>query len=82
MSQDKAENNLNFEAALDELNTIVEKMESGDLSLEDSLKQFERGIALTRKCQTTLKQAEQHVQVLVQTQQGDTLEAFDDKDDA
>ena len=47
-----------------ELEAIVERLEHGDLPLEDSLKQFERGIELTRSCQAALKQAEQKVQVL------------------
>ena len=47
-----------------ELETIVERLEHGDLPLEESLKQFERGVELTRTCQTALRQAEQKVQVL------------------
>ncbi len=47
-----------------ELEQIVERLEHGDLALEDSLKQFERGIELTRSCQEALKRAEQKVQVL------------------
>ena len=46
-------------------------MENGELSLEDSLKAFERGIKLTRECQTALKDAEQKVQVLI-NEEGDT----------
>jgi len=55
----------NFEQALDELNTLVEEMEHGDLDLEKSLQSFEKGIALIRNCQTALKEAEQKVQILV-----------------
>lgn len=55
-----------FEASLEELEKIVERMESGDQSLEDSLKDFERGVTLTRACQTMLKNAEQKVEKLVQ----------------
>lgn len=47
-----------------ELEAIVERLEHGDLPLEDSLKQFERGVELTRLCQAALKQAEQKVQLL------------------
>ena len=47
-----------------ELEAIVERLEQGDLSLEDSLQQFERGVVLTRSCQAALKQAEQRVKVL------------------
>ncbi|SMM98419.1 Exodeoxyribonuclease VII small subunit [uncultured Candidatus Thioglobus sp.] len=50
-----------FNKGLEELEQIVSRMESGDLSLEDSLKYFEQGVALTRKCQTALTQAEQKI---------------------
>ena len=53
-----------FETALDDLKRIVEEMESGNLSLEASLSAFERGIALTRQCQSALSQAQLRVQVL------------------
>ena len=53
-----------FEQALTELEALVVKMEKGDLSLEDSLKTFERGIELTRLCEGTLRQAEQRVRIL------------------
>ena len=55
----------NFETALEELETLVERMENGESSLEDSLKDFERGIELTRSCQTTLAEAEQKVEILM-----------------
>jgi exodeoxyribonuclease VII small subunit len=61
----------NFEEALEELESLVTSMEEGDLSLEESLQAFEKGIKLTRECQTALKQAEQKVQVLL-NQSGDT----------
>ena len=54
-----------FEASLEELEKIVERMESGDQSLEESLKDFERGVTLTKACQTMLKNAEQKVDKLV-----------------
>lgn len=66
-----------FEAALAELETLVEKMEQGDLSLDESLKQFERGIKLTRSCQQSLRDAEQKVQVLLEKNGQETLEPFD-----
>ncbi len=53
-----------FEEALAELEQLVEEMERGDLSLEESLKSFERGIALTRHCQESLQAAEQKVTML------------------
>jgi exodeoxyribonuclease VII small subunit len=57
---------LNFEKALAELEQLVEEMEQGDLSLEDSLKRFEKGIALTTECQHALQKAELKVTELVE----------------
>src|SRR5262245_110678 len=54
-----------FERSLAELEQIVEKLEQGDLSLDESLRHFERGVQLTRVCQSALKQAEQKVDVLL-----------------
>ncbi|MCF6337014.1 MAG: exodeoxyribonuclease VII small subunit [Gammaproteobacteria bacterium] len=54
-----------FETALKELEMLVERMENGESSLEDSLKDFERGIELTRSCQTALAEAEQKVEILL-----------------
>lgn len=54
-----------FEAALLELQSIVEKMESGEQSLEEALTSFQRGVELTRACQQSLKEAEQRVEKLV-----------------
>lgn len=56
---------LDFEQALAELETVVEKLEHGELPLEDALRQFERGVELARSCQTSLKQAEQKVEILL-----------------
>lgn len=53
-----------FETAMAELETLVKRMEGGELSLEDSLREFERGVQLTRACQTALKAAEQRVKLL------------------
>jgi exodeoxyribonuclease VII small subunit len=61
-----------FEKSLSELEQIVERMEQGELSLDESLKQFERGIALTRTCQNALQQAEQKVEILLRNSGGDT----------
>ncbi len=54
-----------LEKSLAELEKIVERLEAGDLTLDDSLKQFERGVALTRQCQTALRSAEQKVEILL-----------------
>lgn len=56
---------LNFEESLASLEAIVRSMEDGDLSLEESLQAFEKGIRLTRECQSALQKAEQKVQVLM-----------------
>ena len=67
-----------FEAALAELEKIVEKMEAGDQSLEESLKSFQRGIELARACQQGLKQAEQQVEKLIQQNGEVVTEPFTD----
>jgi exodeoxyribonuclease VII small subunit len=61
-----AKKTLNFEKALSELEKLVEEMEQGNLSLEDSLKRFEKGIALTTECQQALQNAELKVKELVE----------------
>jgi exodeoxyribonuclease VII small subunit len=68
---------LNFEAALEELEQLVERMETGELTLEESLKAFERGVVLTRDCQKALKDAELRVQALTETDEGLALEDVD-----
>lgn len=62
-----------FEQSLNELQALVERLESGDLSLEESLSTFEQGISLTRECQSALQDAEQRVQVLLE-QNGTLIE--------
>ncbi len=57
---------LDFEQSLAELQQLVERLESGELSLEDSLTCFEQGIGLTCDCQAALSQAEQKVQILLE----------------
>jgi len=69
-----------FETSLAELEKIVERMESGDQSLEDSLKDFERGVTLTKACQSMLKNAEQRVEKLVQDHGELKTEPFSDED--
>lgn len=76
----KAKASLNFETALKDLESMVEKMASGQLTLEESLKNFEAGIALARQCQTALKEAEQKVQILIS--QNDSFETRDFSEDA
>ena len=54
-----------FEQALAELEALVERLEGGDLPLEEALKLFERGVALTRQCQGSLQAAQQKVEILL-----------------
>jgi exodeoxyribonuclease VII small subunit len=74
-------NEVDFEAALAELETLVASMEGGELSLEDSLKAFERGVKLTRHCQAALKNAELKVKVLTEDNALEDLD-IDSLDDA
>ncbi len=66
-----------FEQSLDELEKLVERMEHGDLSLDDSLKSFERGIHLYRNCQTALEQAELKVKLLLDPTDPDSAVDFE-----
>ena len=75
----KQQSEFNFEEALQELERLVSSMEEGELSLEDSMKAFEKGIKLTRECQTALQKAEQKVQILL-NERGETR-AFDVEDE-
>ena len=70
-------NTLNFEDSLQELETLVSSLEKGELSLEESLKTFEKGIKLTRNCQQSLNDAEQKVQVLLEQDDQLSFETFD-----
>ena len=54
-----------LEKSLEELEALVARLESGDLPLEQALKEFERGVKLTRQCQTALQEAEQKVEILL-----------------
>ena len=73
------ETSLDFEAALAELNALVEQMETGGLSLEQSLACFEKGISLTRGCQQALSQAEEKVKILMQKNGEPELVNFQEK---
>ncbi len=69
-----------FEANLETLEQLVEGLERGDLSLEESLQQFERGVALIRSCQQALEAAEQRVKILTAGSQGEALADFPSPD--
>ena len=68
---------LDFETAMHDLEDLVERLERGDLPLEESLAAFERGVMLTRSCQTALKEAEQKVEILLKKAGGPVVEDFD-----
>ena len=70
-----------FEKALAELEEIVATLERGDLSLDAALKHFERGIALTRQCQASLKDAELKVEKLVEKDGKASFEPFEPEED-
>jgi exodeoxyribonuclease VII small subunit len=61
----KKREGVDFEKSIAELEALVERMESGELTLEQSLRDFERGVALTRSCQKALTDAEQKVKILL-----------------
>ncbi|MCP8899804.1 exodeoxyribonuclease VII small subunit [Gilvimarinus xylanilyticus] len=71
-----------LESALTELETLVTRMESGELTLEESLQAFEQGIKLTRECQQKLTQAEQHVQTLIEQNGEPSFTDFEAPDEA
>jgi exodeoxyribonuclease VII small subunit len=65
-----------FETAMRDLEELVERLEQGDLPLEESLAAFERGVLLTRACQAALKEAEQKVEILLKKAGEPALEDF------
>jgi exodeoxyribonuclease VII small subunit len=67
---------VDFERSLAELETLVERLEQGDLTLDEALKSFERGVALTRQCQGALKAAQQKVEILLSNSVNAEPEAF------
>lgn len=77
----KKPENMAFEAALDELDAIVNELESGDSPLEDALKKFERGISLARNSQLKLTQAEQRVEILLHADDNAPLTDFEPSHD-
>ena len=82
----KQDKPIDFEGALEELEGLVEQMESGELTLEQSLKAFERGVKLTRDCQGALQAAELRIKALSEDENGlrlDDLEVdpADNEDD-
>lgn len=70
-STQQASDTSSFETSIQELETLVRKLEQGDMPLEESLKAFERGVQLTRACQQSLRDAEQRVEQVIETSQGE-----------
>lgn len=68
---------IDFEQSLEMLEGLVTRMEQGDMTLEESLQAFEKGIVLTRECQARLAAAELQVTKLIESQGAVELEAFD-----
>jgi exodeoxyribonuclease VII small subunit len=68
---------VDFESAMQELEALVERLEQGELPLEESLAAFERGVQLTRTCQGALREAEQKVEILLKKAGEPTIEDFD-----
>ena len=79
ISMPKKKSTTLFEDSLVELEQLVSQLEQGDISLEESLKSFERGVTLTRTCQKALQEAEQKVQILLEKNGTQTLEPFTDE---
>lgn len=77
MTKVKKPESLSFEQSMQELETLVTKMEQGDLPLEEALQSFERGIQLARHSQQKLKDAEQKVQILTSQNGQQTLDVFE-----
>jgi exodeoxyribonuclease VII small subunit len=71
-----------FEEALAELEGLVERLERGDLPLDEALKTFERGVELTRHCQSSLKAAQQKVEILLKRSGSAEVEPFTVPDEA
>jgi exodeoxyribonuclease VII small subunit len=76
----KEDPKLDFETAMRDLEELVERLEQGDLPLEESLAAFERGVMLTRSCQMALKEAEQKVEILLKKSGTSSIEKFDADD--
>jgi exodeoxyribonuclease VII small subunit len=74
--KDVQESQPDFETAMRDLEELVERLEQGDLPLEESLAAFERGVMLTRACQAALKDAEQKVEILLKKAGEPVIEDF------
>ena len=82
MSNQEQKSLVGLEKSLEELEALVTRLESGDLPLEQALKEFERGVKLTRQCQTALQEAEQKVEILLKKTESAEPEPFEPSADA
>ena len=78
----QAADSLDFERALGELERLVERLERGDLPLEEALRTFERGVELTRHCQSSLRAAQQKVEILLRRGNQASIEPFGTTEEA
>ena len=74
---DKSKGLAQLEKSLQSLEALVDKLESGELSLEKALAEFERGVKLTRQCQLALQEAEQRIEILLAKNKDATPADFD-----
>jgi exodeoxyribonuclease VII small subunit len=79
MKEKAKSNDITFEAALQELTSIAEKLERGDLSLEDSIQSFERGMVLKKICLTRLSEAEGRIDSIMKNDKGEISQKPFDK---
>jgi len=80
MMTEKSEKLPDFEKSLEELESLVEQLESGEMSLDQSLKQFKRGVELTRHCQEVLDKAQQTVEKLIDPEDESSATPFQSSD--
>jgi len=73
---------LSFEVALEQLEAIVDRLEQGDLALEDALRAFEAGVGLTRRCAKQLTDAERRIEVLVREGESWLARPFEEPEEA
>ena len=73
---------LDFEKALAELESLVERLERGDVPLDEALRAFERGVALTRHCQACLRTAQQRVEILLKRSGQPEVQPFEETGEA
>lgn len=82
MSDKESSEQPDFEASLQQLEKLVEQLESGELSLAESLKHFEEGVALSKRCHAMLDQARQSVELLTNAEDEDSAVEFSQDDPA